>query len=265
MIKHIMVATALWFATAAVFPLYAQQHNKPTLGSLWPKVKENYPGVGSKTSAIDAAEYNEQAVKSGMLPQVKAQAQNTYGTYQGSAGAFFPQAGFFNVNGATDPLDRHAMAANSFGSATVEWELYAFGKRRAENMAANALTGKAVSEKEAYLLSLKKILSDRYISLLYNDAKLNWTKKNAERLDDIRSITSGLSAAGLRPAADSLLASSAYVQAIGEHDKWSGLAKAAFIKLLELYGADTVDYAVSADRFSNPPEKYPTGNTVNPA
>src|SRR5690606_3078284 len=109
MIKHIMVATALWFATAAVFPLYAQQHNKPTLGSLWPKVKENYPGVGSKTSAIDAAEYNEQAVKSGMLPQVKAQAQNTYGTYQGSAGAFFPQAGFFNVNGATDPLDRHAM------------------------------------------------------------------------------------------------------------------------------------------------------------
>jgi outer membrane protein TolC len=264
MIKQIMVATVMWFAIAAVCPLYAQ-HKEPTLGSLWHKVEESYPGVGAKMTAIDAAKFNEQAVKSGMLPQVKAQAQNSYGTYEGSVGAFFPQAGFFNVSGATDALNGNAMAANSFGSATVEWELFSFGKLRTEHKPANALFGKAVSEKDAYLLSLKKALSERYISLLYNDAKLHWTKKNAERLDDIRNITSGLSAAGLRPAADRLLASSSYIQAMGEHDKWSGLAKAAFIKLLELYGGETVDYAVSADRFVNPTEKYPTENTVNPS
>lgn len=261
-----MVTTAAWLTIAAAFPIYGQQHNVSTLGNLWSKVEENYPGVESKMTAIDAAKYNEQATKSGMLPRVKAQAQNTYGTYNGSAGAFFPQAGFFNVSGATGALNRSALAANSFGSATIEWELFSFGKLRTENKAANILFHKALSEKDAYLLSLKKSLSERYISLLYNEAKLNWTKKNVERLDNIRNITSGLSAAGLRPAADSLLASSAYVQAMGEHDKRTGLAKSAFIKLQELYGRDTVDYAVSTNRFTNPTEKYPSGGkTINPS
>src|SRR5690606_22861411 len=122
------------------------------------------------------------------------------------------------------------------------------------------------SDKDAYLLHLKKLLSERYIVLLYNDAKLNWTEKNTERLDDIRKITSGLSASGLRPAADSLLASSSYVQAMGEYDKWSGLKNASLIKLLELYGDETVDYTTSVGRFSNPSALNLNGeSTINPA
>ncbi|MCH5684653.1 TolC family protein [Niabella sp. W65] len=121
------------------------------------------------------------------------------------------------------PLGGSTTAANTFGSAIVNWELFSFGKLRKQNEAAGALYDKSVSDKDAYILNLKKILSERYIVLLYNDAKLQWTEKNAERLDDIRKITSGLSASGLRPAADSLLASSSYVQAMGEHDKWNGL------------------------------------------
>lgn len=262
MIKQIMAITLMCFAIVATFPLHAQQQKEHSLGSLWPKVEENYPGVGSKTLAIDAAKLNEQVVKGNALPQLKAQAQNTYGTYEGSAGAFFPQAGFFNVSGATDALNGSSTAANSFGSATVEWELFSFGKLRSESKAATSMFGKTVSEKEAYLLNLKKTLSERYITLLYNDAKLTWTAKNAERLDSIRHMTSGLSAAGLRPAADSLLASSSYMQAMGEYDKWDGFKNASFIKLLELYGEDTVDYAASASRFSNPAENDLKGKTT---
>lgn len=251
MIKHIMATAILWSAIVAACPLNAQQHRENTLGSLWPKVKENYPGVGVKTSAIEAAKYNQRAVKSNMLPQVNAQVQNTYGTYKGSAGAFFPQAGFFNVSGSAVPMDGSTTAANTFGSSLVQWEVFSFGKLQLQNEAAGSLFSKSVSDKEAYLLSLKKLLSERYIGLLYNAAKLQWTKKNAERLDDIRKITSGLSASGLRPAADSLLASSSYIQAMGESDKWTGLKNAAYIKLLELYGNDTVNYELSAQRFGN--------------
>jgi len=266
MIKHIMATTVLWVAIAATFPLQAQQQQEHTLSSLWPKVEETYPGVGAKMSAIDAAKFNERAVKGNTLPQVKAQAQNTYGTYEGSAGGFFPQPGFFNVSGAANASSGSSMAANSFGSATLEWELFSFGRIRRENEAASALTGKTVSDKDAYLLGLKKTLSERYITLLYNDAKLNWTEKNAGRLDDIRKITSGLSAAGLRPAADSLLASSSYVQAMGEHDKWSGFTNASFIKLLELYNGETISYAASATRFTNPTQQGLNGeNTISPS
>lgn len=265
MIKHIRATALLWLAVVAAFPLYAQQQKEHTLGSLWSKVEENYPGVGAKMSAIDAAKYNQRAVKGNMLPQVNAQAQNTYGTYEGSAGGFFPQPGFFNVNGSV-PLDGSTTAANTFGSAIVNWELFSFGKLRRQNEAAGALYNKSVSDKDAYLLNLKKTLSERYIILLYNDAKLQWTQKNADRLDDIRKITSGLSASGLRPAADSLLASSSYVQAMGEHDKWNGLKNASFIQLLELYGNDTVDYSASTGRFANPAEiGLNKVNTINPS
>lgn len=263
-----MATPLLWLAIVATFPLYAQQQNEHTLGSLWSKVEENYPGIGVKTSAMDAAKFNQRAVKGNMLPQVNAQAQNTYGTYEGSAGAFFPQAGFFNVSGSAVPLDGNSTAANTFGSAIFQWEVFSFGKLRKQNKAAGALYNKSVSDKDAYLLNLKKILSERYIILLYNDAKLQWTEKNAERLDDIRKITSGLSASGLRPAADSLLASSSYVQAMGEHDKWFGFKNAAYIKLLELYGNDTVNYTASTNRFGNPAEnglnKVNTINTTHP-
>lgn len=260
-----MATTLLWLAIVVAFPLYAQQQNEHTLGSLWSKVEENYPGVSVKTSAIDAAKFNQAAVKGNMLPQVNAQAQNTYGTYEGSAGGFFPQPGFFNVSGSV-PLDGSSTAANTFGSATVQWEMFSFGKLRKQSEAAGALYDKSVSDKDAYILNLKKTLSERYITLLYNNAKLGWTKKNAERLDDIRKITSGLSASGLRPAADSLLASSSFVQAMGEHDKWNGFKNASLIKLLELYGNDTVNYSTSANRFGNPPaNSFNKLNTINPS
>lgn len=253
MIKQIVAATVIWLSIATVFPVYAQQQEL-TLGNLWPKVEENYPGIRAKLSAIDAAMLQEQVTKGNMLPQIKAQAQNTYGTYEGGAGAFFPQAGFFNVSGPAQVLNGNSVTANSFGSATAEWEVFSFGRLRKEKEAAGVLLDKTVREKDAFVLHLKKTLSERYIALLYNNAKRSWTAKNAERLDSIRYITTGLSAAGLRPAADSLLASSSYVQAMGEQDKWEGLAQASYIKLLELYGAEITDYTASARRFSDPAE-----------
>src|SRR5690606_31247276 len=261
MIRHIR-ASALWcLAIVVVFPSYAQQQEH-TLGSLWPKVEENYPAVGARVATIDAAKFNSQVVKDNLLPQVNTQAQNTYGSYQGSSGGFFPQPGFFNVSAST-PLSGSSAAANTFASATIEWELFSFGKNRLQNKAAEALYGKAVSEKDAYLLELKKTLSARYILLLYNNAKLQWSEKNGERLNDIRHITSGLSASGLRPAADSLLASSSYIQALGERDKWIGFKQAALIQLAELYGDDTIHYSTSTNRFINPVQYHEQDNMLN--
>ena len=252
MIKYRIVITCMCFTIAAVLPVYGQQQKENSLGILWSKVAGYYPGIGAKQSAVDASKLHERAVKSEMLPQLKAQMQNSYGTYEGSSGAFFPQPGFFNVSGSGSPVAGSSTAANSFASTTMEWEIFSFGKRQKDNEAAKSLTHKTLSEKEAYLLQLKKILSERYINLLYNDAKLNLSQRNTERLDSIRRITTGLSAAGLRPAADSLLASSSYVQAMGEYDKWNGVKSASFIKLLELYGGDSVDFSASAIRFIDP-------------
>lgn len=247
MIKQMMIAFLAGLIMTAAVPLFAQQKAVNTLGSLWHRV-ERYPGVSAKNAAIDAARFQLGAERSNMLPQLKAQAQNTYGTYEGSLGAFFPQAGFFNVSGSAD-LEKGGASANSFASAVLEWELFSFGKLRNRTQAAAAHLNGVISQKDAYVLSLKKELSVRYITLLYNEAKLDWTLRNERRLDTVRMLSSGLSAAGIRPAADSLLASSSYIQASGEYDKWKGLKLGALIKIQELTGGDSFAYGASEQRF----------------
>lgn len=102
------------------------------------------------------------------------------------------------------------------------------------------------------MLQLKKELSQRYIQLLYSHVKFNLSQKTSNRLDEVRTITSGLSSAGLEPAADSLLASSSYIQALSEQDKWNGFLQASLTKVRELYGKDSVYYLTSASRFAKP-------------
>ncbi len=254
MIKNIVV-TAIMVTIAASQPIVGQQ-KQHTLGELWPEVEAHYPGVGAHRSAVEAASFNERAVKSDMLPQLRAQAQNTYGTFNASPGGFFPQPGFFNVSGVSGDTDSDATTASTFASATLEWEVFSFGRLQKQKDAASALSTKAVNQQEAYLLELKQNLSERYINLLYHDAKLRWARYNARRLDTIRQITSGLSGAGLRPAADSLLASSSYVQAIGEYDKREGKKEAALHKLLELYPGQHLNFQASARRFIEPVAYY---------
>lgn len=248
MIKLTMVTTTMWFTMASAASLYAQHAPKATLGTLWSEVANAYPGIKAKNATIGSAEFNLEAVKSKALPQLKAQAQNTYGSYEGIAGAFFHQEGQFNVTGGKDVLERGG-AANSFASTTLQWEVFSFGHLRNKTQAATAQLSSVISQKEAYVLHLKKELAQRYISLLYSGAKQHWMANNQARLDTINKIASALSLAGIRPEADSLLAASTYLQAMGDHDKWSGFRQAAEIKLLEISGKQSIDYAASEQRF----------------
>lgn len=250
MVKSVLTVAFLWLVTGITVPLYAQKSSQ-TLDDLWRNVAENYAGIKAKQNATDAAALNERAARSNQLPQIKAQAQSTYGTYNGAGGAFFPQAGFFNVSGDAS-LHGASLSSNSFASAVVDWEVFSFGKLRNETQAARSLINKSSSEKDAYVLTLKKLLSERYIILLYNKTKLSWNEKTLERLNEIRAITSGLSKAGLKPAADSLLASSAYIQSLAQNDKLEGNNSAALIKLQELSGKEAVSLENSLSHFAKP-------------
>ena len=232
--------------------LYAQQ-SQGTLGTVWSSVAQNYVGVHYQESLIQAASLQEQAVRTQRLPQLKTQFQNTYGTFEGSPGAFFPQAGFFNVSGSNNPLSGSAMTANTFGSALIDWELVSFGRIAKDNKRAETMLQKQRSDKDSYILKLKKIVTERFITLVYTASRSSWTAKNVLRLDEIRQITASLSASGLRPAADSLLAYSSFVQSLGEQDKWRGQQQAAYIKLKELYPEGPLAYDSSLKNFIEPP------------
>lgn len=263
MIRIFLSASIFLWLTLAGPALYAQQ-KQHTLGDLWSLVEKNYPGIEAKQSAFESAKYSERAIKSNALPQAKMQMQNTYGTYEASSGGFFQQPGLFNVNGANG-LSGSSTTASTYGSATLEFELFAFGKQQKENKAAEMLTLRSSTDKEAYLVTLKKELSTRYIQLIYNNAKLKWIDQNAARLYDIQKSAAGLSRSGIKPAADSLLAYSSYIQALAEKDNLVGNKIESTERLNELHGLDGVEYSYSASGFIKPEFADAHLATLNPS
>ena len=261
MIKGIVGTALIWGVLAGFFPLRAQQ-NQHTLDDIWRRVEQYYPGIQHKNLTIDAARDQTNYVKTNRLPQVKAQLQNTMSTYNGTSGAFFSLPGLFNVAGSAAAIEGSAVVPNSFGSATLDWEVFTFGKNSKEEAAAGMLYQKASHEKQAYLIQLKKELSDRYISLLSVSARLDWKRRNVQRLQSISSITAGLSASGIRPAADSLLATSTYTQALGDLIQLEGLEEARRLLVLELYGESSIAIKESMQKFMLPRPKMSSAITT---
>ncbi|HAO08709.1 MAG TPA: TolC family protein [Chryseobacterium sp.] len=241
--------------------LYAQQES--LLEKIWMETEKNYLGIQAAESAIESSQYNEEAVKSKALPQVKLQYQNTYGTLEGSSGGFFPQAGFFNVSGNRNTGS--TLASSNFGSAIAEYEIYNFGRQKSEEKSAAEYTQKVITDKLSYLLRLKKLVSQRYLDFIFNESKLRWAKKNSARLAEIHSSSKALSRAGLKPEADSVLTYSSYVQALAMEDNWQGKKKASAEKIKEFYTDDFSTEEKPISSFLNPELNFPEGNSFNPS
>lgn len=221
------------------------------LNTLWDEVQLSYPGLEARKASVESAKMEEKSVFGERLPQLRTQAQNSYATYEGISGAFFPQPGLFNVSGANG-LTGSSWTFNTYASFTLEWELFSFGKNSYKSKAAKSKTHRAESEQDAYHLHLQKDLSQRYLQLLYNETKLETNQDNVDRLNTIRKITSALARAGLKSAADSLLASSSYNQAMGANENLKGKKQAALIQLLELTNGKEANYLGSVTQFLNP-------------
>ena len=221
------------------------------LEELWTEVKQNYSGITPRDYAIEASQINETATQGNRYPQVKVQAQNSYGSYESSMGGFFPQAGFFNVNGTNNPLFGSDASFNTFGSALVEWEIFSFGRLKNDVQVSKSMTGKKLSEKEAYLLSLKTQLSSRYIDFLYSHAHKEWNEKRTDRLKSIYEIANQLAASGLIASADSLISLSAYTQSLGRQENILGTIESAEIRLKELYEFPDSKHSESLKTFMN--------------
>lgn len=249
--KRILAAVlGLSFFFAGCHATFAQQRGGQ-LNTLWDEVQQSYPGLQAREANLESAKMDERSVIGERLPQLRAQAQNSYATFEGISGAFFPQPGLFNVSGA-DGLTGSSWTFNTYASSTLEWELFSFGKNSFKSKAARAKTKSVQGEKDAYSLSLKKELSQRYLQVLFKATKLESNQQNVDRLGTVRSMTSALSNAGLKSAADSLLASSSYKQAIGDNEKLQGEKQAAIIQLLELTSGERAEYLASVSHFLNP-------------
>lgn len=247
---NLVAAYGLGLFLASCHATFGQQ-SSGELNTLWEAVQQSYPGLKLKKTDVEAAKIEERTVLGERLPQLRAQAQNSYATFEGISGAFFPQPGLFNVSGANG-LTGSSWTFNTYASSTLEWEIFSFGKNTLKTKAAQAKTHNTESDKDAYSLNLQKELSVRYLQWLFKEAKLETNQQNVDRLNTIRSITSALSRAGLKSAADSLMASSSFNQAVGANEKLQGERQAALILLTELTNDKRPEYHGPTSTFLSP-------------
>ncbi|TPE46249.1 TolC family protein [Pontibacter mangrovi] len=213
---------------------HAQTTTPLSLSEAWQLAFEHYAEFAEQKALIKASAYNKKAVKSSYLPNFQLQLQNTYGTYEGSAGGFFPLPGIFNVT-PKPALENQPDATSSFySSAVVDWKLYEFGRKNKALEVATFQQQAAQSSLLASQVAVQAQVSRLFMAVEYNQASLVWARANAERLEKILSLTKSLSAAGLKAGADSLLAASVYQQALAGVKSWQGKLNASKVQLSEL-------------------------------
>ncbi len=233
-----------------------------TLNQAWEKAYQDYPELKEKNALINAAQFNTLTVKSGMLPNSQMQLQNTYGTFEGSGGAFFPLPGIFNVN-ANNPDSQVKTTANSFGSVLIDWNIYQFGRLRHSIRAANSLTEQARGEFTLSKLNIQTSVTQLYFNILYSDAYLIWAKNNSERVKKILEIAISLADAGIKPGADTSLASSSYLQALSRTDEWNGKLAGAKLQLSEFIPDLGTNVSIKTDFYLKTPMGLYRPDSVN--
>ncbi|MET6996530.1 TolC family protein [Chitinophaga defluvii] len=241
---------------------YAQAPTTLPLAKAWELAFENYPGLKEKKAQISLSEYQQRLVKHQALPQAQLQLQNTYGTYAGSSGAFFPLPGIFNVNsGNTLPGEPEA-TTNAYGSLVLDWKLFEFGKQRKSVAAAAQLTATAQSNFTAYQLAVQSKVTRQYFDILFYQSLLSLTGDNLARIKDILELSKSLGEAGLKPMADTLLAAASYKQVQGEQSLQTGQLQAGKIQLMEMLTVPTAHFNIPAAAYLNIPAAI-TGNDTS--
>lgn len=215
-------------------PLRAQQNDTLSLSQAWEIAYKSHPTLKSQEALIGEYQLRKQEVQSRSLPQVQLQLQNSFGTFAGSSGAFFPVPGVFNVTGNnTGPDAAPTATGNTFGSVLLDWKVFEFGKQRKAIKGAEYQVQAAKSSYDAAGISMQAKITKLYMEVMYHQANMTWAGAQVDRVKEIKALTNSLTAAGLKPGADSLLASSAYAQALAYQNEWQGKYKASQVNLSE--------------------------------
>ncbi|MCX2739009.1 TolC family protein [Pontibacter anaerobius] len=236
------------FMLASIYT-HAQNSTPLSLSEAWQLAFEHYPEFTEQKALIKASAYNKRAVKNSYLPNLQLQLQNTYGSYEGSAGGFFPLPGIFNVT-PKPALENQPDATSSFySSAVVDWKIFEFGRRNKALEVATFQQNAAQNGLLASQVAVQAKVSRLFVAVEYNQANLTWAKANAERLEKILSLSKSLAAAGLKAGADSLLAASVHQQAVAGTKSWQGKLNSSKVQLSELISLSPGSIQVSSSSF----------------
>ena len=243
-----MLATVLCLLTTHI--VYAQK-KVYSLEAVWQKTLQQFPSLSSKKSQVELQQLNKDLIKKERLPEVNVQAQQSYGSYNGVAGSFFPLAGIYNTSSSIKGLNTDTKAVfNLYSSAVLQWDFLHFGKIKTKLKVADAaiqISNKALLQEE---LRLQTAAAKQYFAVLQSTALLAINKADVKRLQDLFDLAKAQTNAGLRPGADTLLIKSNYFQIKGLVNDQQGILTTAMMQLATLIGEDANSFTIDTSIYN---------------
>lgn len=196
-----------------------------------------YPTLATQRSALDAIRANQRVVRDSRLPNVRLHDQVDVGTANGLSGSYFSLGLIVPTSGGRRGENRMDLASGNIALASLDWEVYNFGRFAAEDQLARAevAIGEAGLEREQF--GLRQAVINTYLDLIRLRQSLAIEQRNFARVDTVRQTIVNLVRNGIKPGLDSSLAT---VQL--------SKAKLAYWQVLEEYREASVQLATLTGR-----------------
>src|SRR5690242_9564411 len=260
--KIIVLAATIWLFAGQI--LYAQKKIY-SLEQVFEKTLRQYPSLSSKEFQIQRQKLSKELIKREQLPELNFQGQQSYGSYQGGAGAFFPLPGMYNTSGSKGSTEQPSSISNLYGSSVLQWDFLQFGRIKSKLKVADAaveLSSTAVSREQ---LRLQTEVAQQYFNALKNQALLSISRADVQRVHDLFELAKAQANAGLKPSADTLLIKSNYFQVKGQLNDHRADLETAMLELAALIGEDVKSFTIDSSLFTPRKINYtlPISDSIN--
>jgi outer membrane protein TolC len=196
-----------------------------------------YPTLAAQRSALDAIRANARIVRDNRLPNIRLHDQIDAGTANGLSGSYFSLGLIVPTSGGRRSGNRMDLASGNIALASMDWEVYNFGRFKAEDQLARTdiTVSEAALAREQF--GLRQVVINTYLDLLWLTQYLKIEQRNLARVDTVRRIITNLVRNGVKPGLDSSLAA---VQV--------SKAKMAYWQVLETYRQTAIQLATLVGR-----------------
>ncbi|MFC5271216.1 TolC family protein [Adhaeribacter terreus] len=218
--------------------------------------KANYPGLKARQHNVRSAEKKVASARASYLPDLNLQHQYTYGTGNNVVGPYYSNNGTtINPSGGDREENITKGAFGTLSTAILEWDVFSFGRVKADIIAAKAEEQTVNLEYENELFQHQIRIADAYLLVLINQRLKETQRHNLERAEAFKKAIDAATISGLRAGVDSSLANAEVARARIQLLEAEKNERSQLYKLAELTGEVkdlNLDSMVFFSRLPNP-------------
>jgi adhesin transport system outer membrane protein len=185
---------------------HAQQSPTVTLKELLNKVDQKAPQLLTDSAAILIKRAQANEVHSNWLPNLKLNYQADMGTSNNTTGPYFGFGIIPSSSGGIHNTSVTTALSDNLGIASLDWEVYNFGKYGAQNRVANSDVAVEQNQLAESKYDLRAFTIGNYLQLLRLQDFMGIQYRDIQRTQEILRSIMSLAKSGVRPGVDTSIA-----------------------------------------------------------